>query len=46
MTPKKRIDELTDLLNHYAKKYYTEDISEVSDHEYDMLYRELRQIEA
>ena len=46
MTPKKRIDELTDLLNHYAKKYYTEDISEVSDHEYDMLYRELRQLEA
>lgn len=46
MTPKKRIDELTDLLNHYAKKYYTEDISEVSDHEYDMLSRELRQLEA
>ena len=38
MNPKKRLDELTDMLNRYAKKYYTEDISEVSDYEYDILW--------
>ena len=46
MNPKKRLDELTDMLNRYAKKYYTEDISEVSDYEYDMLSRELQALEA
>jgi len=45
MDVKKRIDELTELLNHYAFKYYTQDISEISDHEYDMLSRELVSLE-
>ncbi|MBE6730447.1 MAG: NAD-dependent DNA ligase LigA [Ruminococcaceae bacterium] len=42
---KKRIEELTEKLNYYGKKYYTEDISEISDFEYDMLYRELQNLE-
>ena len=40
-----RINELTEKLNYYGKKYYTEDISEISDFEYDMLYRELQNLE-
>lgn len=43
---KKRIEELTEKLNYYGRKYYTEDISEISDFEYDMLYRELQNLEA
>ena len=35
----KRINELTDLLNEYAVKYYVEDNPVVSDYEYDMLLR-------
>ena len=42
----KRINELTEKLNYYGKKYYTEDISEISDFEYDMLYRELQNLES
>ena len=38
----KRINELTEKLNYYGKKYYTEDISEISNFEYDMLFRELQ----
>lgn len=45
MTPQERINRLTDLLNRYSKKYYTEDISEVSDFEYDALNRELAELE-
>ena len=43
---KLRAAELQEKLNYYGRKYYTEDISEVSDYEYDMLYRELQIIEA
>ena len=42
---KKRINELTDLLNEYAVKYYVEDNPVVSDYEYDMLLRELKSLE-
>lgn len=41
----KRINELTDLLNEYAVKYYVEDNPVVSDYEYDMLLRELKTLE-
>ncbi|MBO5248808.1 MAG: NAD-dependent DNA ligase LigA [Clostridia bacterium] len=40
-----KIHELTDLLNYYSKKYYVEDDPVVSDYEYDMLLRELKELE-
>lgn len=40
-----KIKELTKQLNHYAYQYYTQDISEISDFEYDKLNRELIQLE-
>ena len=36
-----RIEELTKELNGYARSYYENGISQVSDYEYDRLYREL-----
>ncbi len=39
------INQLTDLLNEYSRKYYVEDNPEVSDYEYDMLLRELKKLE-
>ena len=42
---KKRIDELTDVLNYHNRKYYIEDSPEIEDYEYDALMRELRSIE-
>lgn len=43
---KKRIDELTELLNYHNKRYYVEDNPEISDAEYDKLLRELENLEA
>lgn len=43
---KSRIEYLTDLLNYHSVKYYTEDSPEISDYEYDMLMRELKQLES
>ena len=43
---KNRIDELINLLNKYSRLYYTRDISEISDYEYDQLYAELKSIES
>ncbi|MBQ4322973.1 MAG: NAD-dependent DNA ligase LigA, partial [Clostridia bacterium] len=40
-----KINELTDKLNYYAKKYYVDDDPVVSDYEYDMLQRELKGLE-
>lgn len=40
-----RIDELTRLLNKYAYEYYVSDAPTVSDYEYDMLMRELSDLE-
>ena len=45
MKNKQRIDELVELLNKYAYMYYVEDVSVISDYEYDMLYRELEILE-
>ena len=42
----KRIKELRELTEYYAKKYYDEDNPEISDFEYDMLMLELRDLEA
>ncbi len=38
--------ELVDLLNRYAREYYTEDAPSVSDAEYDALYHQLQKLEA
>lgn len=43
---KKRIEKLVDELNFHSHKYYVEDNPEISDYEYDMLYRELEQLES
>ncbi|ESV55515.1 DNA ligase LigA [Streptococcus agalactiae LMG 14747] len=40
-----RMKELVDLLNQYAKEYYTQDQPSVSDAKYDKLYRELIDLE-
>ncbi len=45
MEIKKRIDELTDELLYHAKLYYTDDAPIISDYEYDMKMRELRELE-
>jgi len=42
---KKRIDELREKTEYYAKKYYDDDAPEISDFEYDMLMLELRNLE-
>jgi len=42
---KKRIDELTALLNDYSYRYYVLDDPAVEDYEYDMLLRELAALE-
>lgn len=42
---KKRVSELTKLLNYHNRKYYVEDNPEIEDFEYDALMRELRGLE-
>lgn len=42
---KKRIEELRELTQYYAGKYYDDDSPEISDFEYDMLMLELRNLE-
>ena len=41
----KRIKELTQKLNQYRDSYYNDSVSEISDHEYDELFDELKQLE-
>ena len=43
---KKRIAELREKTEYYAKKYYDDDAPEISDLEYDMLMVDLRNLEA
>lgn len=45
-TAKARADELTRQLNYHNNRYYNLDSPEISDYEYDMLLRELENIEA
>ena len=42
----KHMRELEEQLNHYNYKYYVENISEISDFEFDRLLRELQDLEA
>jgi DNA ligase (NAD+) len=41
----KRIKELREIINYHNYKYHTEDKPEIEDSEYDMLYRELEELE-
>ena len=43
---KRQIDELRREIEYHNKKYYTEDAPEISDYDYDMLYRRLENLEA
>ncbi len=40
-----RAKELRDLLNYHSKRYYEMDAPEIEDYEYDMMLRELEEIE-
>ncbi len=42
---KRRIEELTNLLNYHSHKYYVEDNPEISDFEYDKMLVELEKLE-
>lgn len=46
MATKKRYNELVKLVNKYNKQYHEENASEISDYEFDMLNKELKEIEA
>lgn len=43
---KKRANELVALIEYHSNRYYNDDAPEIEDYEYDMLMRELKQIEA
>ncbi len=45
MTDKERLLQLTETLKYHARKYYVEDSPEITDYEYDMMQKELRQLE-
>ena len=42
---KKEINDLREKLSYYAKMYYVYDISEISDFEYDAMFRKLQELE-
>jgi DNA ligase (NAD+) len=46
MTVEERIEELRALVRHHEYRYYVLDSPEISDAEYDALYRELERLEA
>ena len=41
----RRLEELREQIRYYGQKYYTEDNPEISDYEYDQLYRQLETLE-
>lgn len=45
-TAEARAKELRDTLNYHIHKYYVENTNEISDYDYDMMMRELQEIEA
>jgi len=45
MDIKERIDRLCEKLNYHSYQYYVENSSDISDYEYDMLQRELKELE-
>lgn len=46
MNPSERIIELTEKLNHYNHRYYMDNVSEISDQQFDLLLKELENLEA
>lgn len=42
---KVRVKELTEIINYHNNRYYNQDSPEISDYEYDMLLRELENLE-
>ena len=42
---RKRIEELTELLEYHSRKYYVEDSPEITDFQYDALMNELKALE-
>ena len=42
---KQQMQELIGQINYHNQKYYVEDAPEIDDYEYDMLYRQLQQLE-
>ncbi len=42
---KDRVDELIDKINYYNDLYYQQDVSEISDYQFDQLLEELQQLE-
>lgn len=45
ISAEERIKQLRELINYHNYRYYVEDDPEISDYEYDMLYRELVELE-
>ncbi|MCR9064602.1 MAG: NAD-dependent DNA ligase LigA [Cytophagales bacterium] len=45
MAPAERIQFLTDKLNYYSFQYYQNAVSEISDQEFDLLLKELEELE-
>ena len=45
MKIEERIQDLREIINYHNHKYYVEDSPEISDYEYDKLYRELEELE-
>lgn len=41
----RRLEELREQIRYHSRKYYTEDDPEISDYEYDQLYRQLETLE-
>ncbi len=41
----KRAGQLREQISYHNRKYYVQDAPEISDYEYDMMYRELQQLE-
>ena len=42
----RELEQLREEIRYHSRKYYTEDDPEISDREYDMLYRRLEDLEA
>lgn len=45
MNPQEKINELREKINYYSKLYYDEDNSPLSDYDFDMMMKELKQLE-
>ena len=43
---KNRIDELREKIEYHSRLYYRDDAPEISDYEYDAMFRELQELEA